>query len=125
MHDQEASLTLYGIKNCDTIKKARRWLDDRQLAYRFHDYRVDGVDAGLLRRFMAQAGWQTLLNTRGVTWRRLDEQRRAQVNDVESALQLMLEQPAVIKRPVLLRDDGELRVGFDPEQYRSFTVQEV
>ena len=70
-------VTLYGIKNCDTIKKARRWLDEQQVAYRFHDYRTDGLDRALLERFIAELGWQPLLNTRGTTWRKLDEATRA------------------------------------------------
>lgn len=69
-------ITLYGIKNCDTIKKARRWLEHNNIEYRFHDYRADGIDADLMQKFIAELGWEALLNTRGTTWRKLDESVR-------------------------------------------------
>lgn len=121
MHDQDVSLTIYGIKNCDTMKKARRWLDEAQLSYRFYDYRAEGVTRELLQDFILRADWRTLLNTRGTTWRRLDEEQRRQAGDAEGALALMVSQPSIIKRPVLQRSDGALLVGFEPEQYRRFT----
>ena len=92
-------VTLYGSKNCDTIKKARRWLDEQQVAYRFHDYRTDGLDRALLERFIAELGWQPLLNTRGTTWRKLDEATRAGIDNADAAAALMLEMPAIVKRP--------------------------
>ena len=91
---------LYGIKNCDTVKKARRWLDEQQIAYRFHDYRADGLDADMLQRFIAELGWEALLNTRGTTWRKLDETRRESIQNAASAAELMLEMPAIIKRQI-------------------------
>lgn len=94
-------ITLYGIKNCDTIKKARRWLEEHGIDYRFHDYRVDGIDLPLLNTFIAELGWQPLLNTRGTTWRKLDEGDRSGITDADSAAALMVEQPAIIKRPLL------------------------
>ncbi|MBW7983512.1 ArsC family reductase [Enterobacillus tribolii] len=108
--------TLYGIKNCDTIKKARRWLDEHQVAYHFHDYRADGLDAALLQRFVDALGWEPLLNTRGTTWRKLDETQRAGVTDAASAIAVMLEHPAIIKRPLLVNGDS-LLLGFDNERY--------
>lgn len=108
-------ITIYGIKNCDTIKKARRWLEENAIDFRFHDYRKDGLDEALLEKLEAQAGWEKLLNKRGTTWRKLDESARDSINR-ESALALMLEQPALIKRPVLVKGDTCL-VGFDPASY--------
>ena len=92
-------VTLYGIKNCDTIKKARRWLEANNIDYRFHDYRVDGLDSELLNDFINELGWEALLNTRGTTWRKLDETTRNKITDAASAAALMTEMPAIIKRP--------------------------
>ncbi|MFP9467165.1 ArsC family reductase [Pectobacterium brasiliense] len=122
------ALTMYGIKNCDTIKKARRWLDDQQVAYRFHDYRADGLDEQLLQRFIDQLGFQALLNTRGTTWRKLSEDLREQINSdtsdsTEAAKNLMLEQPAVIKRPLLITDDGQSLLGFSIDSYQKFIAE--
>lgn len=107
--------TLYGLRNCDTCRKARAWLDSHGIAYRFHDVRADGLDADVLERLEAAAGWETLLNRRGTTWRGLDEAARSDV-DRAKALRLMLEHPALIKRPVL-EAKGKVLVGFVPEQY--------
>ncbi|QWA09646.1 ArsC family reductase [Sodalis ligni] len=125
MHEQDVSLTIYGIKNCDTMKKARRWLDEAQLPYRFHDYRADGVTGELLQGFIRRTDWRVLLNTRGTTWRKLSEEQRRQAEDAAGALALMLSQPAIIKRPVLQRQDGALLVGFDPAEYQKFTGRGV
>ncbi len=86
-------VTLYGIKNCDTIKKARRWLEANNIDYRFHDYRVDGLDSELLNGFINELGWEALLNTRGTTWRKLDETTRNKITDAASAAALMTEMP--------------------------------
>ncbi|KHS69424.1 ArsC family transcriptional regulator [Pectobacterium brasiliense] len=122
------ALTMYGIKNCDTIKKARRWLDDQQVAYRFHDYRADGLDEQLLQRFIDQLGFQALLNTRGTTWRKLSEELRERINSdtsdsAEASKNLMLEQPAVIKRPLLITDDGHALLGFSIDSYQKFIAE--
>ncbi|MFJ5467551.1 ArsC family reductase [Pectobacterium sp. CHL-2024] len=122
------ALTMYGIKNCDTIKKARRWLDDQQVAYRFHDYRADGLDEQLLQRFIDQLGFQALLNTRGTTWRKLSEDLRERINSdtsdsAEASKNLMLEQPAVIKRPLLITDDGQSLLGFSIDSYQKFIAE--
>ncbi|MEB4676722.1 ArsC family reductase [Enterobacteriaceae bacterium G50] len=110
-------ITLYGIKNCDTIKKARRWLDEHHVEYRFHDYRSDGLTAELLATFINELGWEALLNTRGTTWRKLDESVRASVDNADSAAALMLEMPAIIKRPLLCAPAQPMLLGFSDERY--------
>jgi arsenate reductase (glutaredoxin) len=109
------SVSIYGIKNCDTMKKARAWLEDRGVAYVFHDYKTEGIDKGALERWAGQVGWETLLNRAGTTFRALPEQDRANVTE-EKAIALMLSQPSMIKRPVL-DIAGKLIVGFKPETY--------
>lgn len=109
-------ITLYGIKNCDSVKKARRWLEAQGLEYRFHDLRLDGLDPEVLERWVERLGWERLLNRRGATWRRLDESRRRDLDEAK-AVALMLEAPTLIKRPVI--DTGaELLVGFDAQTYQ-------
>jgi arsenate reductase len=108
-------LILYGLKNCDTCRKARAWLDQRGLAYRFHDFRSDGLEPLLLEQLEKDLGWDSLLNRRGTTWRGLAESDRADV-DRGKALALMLAHPALIKRPVLVDGDRTL-IGFSPDQY--------
>lgn len=104
-------LTIYGIRNCDTMKKAFGWLDDHGITYTFHDYKKSGIDADTLARWEARLGWEVLLNRRGTTWRKLDENIQARISR-ESALSLMQEQPSLIKRPVI--DTGStLLCGFD------------
>jgi len=108
-------ITIYGIKNCDTMKKAMRWLDEHGVDYRFHDYRKEGLDSKLLKAWEREIGWETLLNRRGMLWRKLPEMSRESMNRV-NALQLMQDNPAIIKRPLL--DLGDRRVvGFKPEHY--------
>jgi arsenate reductase (glutaredoxin) len=108
-------VTIYGIKNCDTMKKARAWLDQRALAYEFHDYKTAGIDRARLEGWARTAGWETLLNRAGTTFRKLPEKERAAVTE-KKAIALMLDQPSMIKRPVL-DVGGKLLVGFKPEQY--------
>ncbi len=103
-------LTIYGIKNCDTIKKARKWLEESGVEHRFHDYRADGIDAELLQGFSDVLGWSSLLNTRGTTWRKLDESDKQDVNEAK-AIELMAANDALVKRPVWQKD-GEYRLGF-------------
>jgi len=108
-------LTLYGIPNCNTMKKARTWLDEHQLEYSFHDYKKAGIDQATLERWVEQLGWEPLVNRRGTTWRKLPEEQREAINQ-ELALQLMQDNPSLIKRPVL--DTGsQLLVGFDMDQW--------
>jgi Spx/MgsR family transcriptional regulator len=109
------SATLYGIKNCDTMKKARAWLDAKGVPYAFHDYKVDGIDRPRLEAWAGSVGWETLLNRTGTTFRKLPDTDRADL-DERKALALMLHQPSMIKRPVLDLG-GRLLVGFKPEIY--------
>ncbi len=109
------AITLYGIKNCDTVKKARSWLEKKGVAYVFHDYKTAGIDAGRLRAWAGEVGWEILLNRAGTTFRKLPESAKANLTEAK-AIALMLEQPSMIKRPVL--DLGKRRVvGFKPELY--------
>lgn len=108
-------MVVYGIKNCDTVKKARAWLDRRGLVYRFHNLRGDGLPPERLQAWVAALGWETLLNRRGTTWRRLPEAERADLN-AERAVRLMLAHPTLIKRPVLEHPAGVL-VGFSEADY--------
>lgn len=110
------SYTLYGIKACDTMKKARTWLDAQGAAYEFHDYKTAGIDREHLQRWCAEHGWQTVLNRAGTTFRKLDESQKADLDEAK-AIELMLAQPSMIKRPVLDLGDRTL-VGFKPDQYR-------
>lgn len=108
--------TLYGIKNCDTIKKARAWLEQQQISYQFIDYRQDGLTAGQLTEFARHCGWQNLLNTRGTTYRQLSEEAKTDM-DEQKALALMLAQPAMIKRPLLVHNN-QYFLGFKPADYQ-------
>jgi len=110
------TIKMYGIKNCDTIKKARAFLSEQQIQYIFHDYRQDGLSEALLSAAAQQLGWQSLLNNRGTTWRGLSEQDKADL-DATKALQLMLTHPALIKRP-LLEMNGTFHLGFNQQQYQ-------
>lgn len=109
------TVTLHGIKACDTMKKARDWLDGRGVTYAFHDYKAVGVDAATLERWAGQVGWETLLNRAGTTFRKLPDSDKAGI-DQARAIALMVAQPSMIKRPVL-DVDGKLTVGFNPETY--------
>ena len=106
---------IWGIKNCDTMKKAMTWLTDNGVAYEFIDYKKAGVAEANLPDWAARAGWEKLLNTRGLMWKKLSEDERAAV-DAQKALKLMARYPALIKRPVL-DTGGKLLVGFSPETY--------
>lgn len=107
------TITLYGIPNCDTVKKARAWLESHDVPYQFHDFKKSGVPDALQAEWLAAAGWDTLLNRKGTTWRKLDDATRAGVVDAASAARLMVAQPSVIKRPVVVWADGAVTVGFD------------
>ena len=107
--------TIFGIKNCDTMKKARTWLDDKGIAYGYHDYKAEGIDRAHLEKWTAEAGWETVLNRTGTTFRKLPDEAK-QGLDAEKAIALMLEQPSMIKRPVL-ETEGKLVIGFKPEVY--------
>ncbi len=108
--------TVYGIKNCDTMKKAFKWLDDHGVDYEFHDYKKASLDEKQLKAWVKQLGWESLVNRRGTTWRKLPEVDREDINDAK-AIKLMLDNLSLIKRPVL--DTGkELHVGFNAEEYQ-------
>ena len=109
------SVIIYGIKNCDTMKKARAWLDKRGIDYRFHDYKTAGIERKKLEGWTKQIGWEPLLNRAGTTFRKLPEKEREEVSE-KKAIALMLAQPSMIKRPVL-EANGKLLVGFKPEMY--------
>lgn len=108
-------VTMYGIKNCDTIKKARTWLDAHGIAYDFHDYKAAGIDRASLQKWVDALGWEVLLNRAGTTFRKLPDADKAGL-DAAKAIELMLAQPSMIKRPVL-DDGGRLLVGFKPDLY--------
>ncbi len=112
-------IVLYGIPNCDTVKKARTWLDEQGLSYQFHDYKKQGVPADKLPHWLQTLGWEKVLNRAGTTWRKLDEATKAGVTDAASAAALMQAQPSVIKRPLVEWADGRLSVGFSAELFAS------
>jgi Spx/MgsR family transcriptional regulator len=108
-------MILYGIPNCDTVKKAREWLDAHGLAYELHDYKKRGLDGGRLRTWVDELGWEALINRRGTSWRKLDPALRDAVDEA-TAIRIMLENPSIIRRPVLDTGDG-LLVGFAEDVY--------
>jgi arsenate reductase len=108
-------VTIYGIKNCDTMKKARAWLDGRGVAYAFHDYKATGIERGRLETWSREVGWETLINRAGSTFRALPDRDKSDLSE-KKAIALMAAQPSMIKRPVL-DIGGKLLVGFKPEQY--------
>jgi arsenate reductase (glutaredoxin) len=111
------TVTLYGIKNCDTMKKARAWLEANGVAYAFHDYKSAGIDRARLESWCKALGWDALVNRSGTTFRKLAEEDRRDLDEAK-AIGLMLGQPSLIRRPVLDPGDGRLLVGFKPETYR-------
>jgi arsenate reductase len=111
------AVTLYGIPNCDTVKKARTWLEKNGIDYTFHDFKKAGLTSGLVQGWLKQVDWETLVNRKGTTWRGLPDERKAAVADANSATALMLESPSVIKRPVL-DCDGTAHVGFSDAGYQ-------
>jgi Spx/MgsR family transcriptional regulator len=108
-------MIVYGISNCDTVKRARAWLDERGTTHAFHDFKKSGVPPRQLDAWLAAAGWEALLNRKGTTWRKHDAAQQARVTDTPSARTLMLNQSSVIKRPVVEWPDGRVTVGFDAE----------
>ena len=108
-------IVIYGIKNCDSVKKARAWLNNKQINYHFHDYRVDGLSPDLLQQFIDKLGINAVLNQRSSSWRQLSDEQKKDLSP-EKALQLMLETPTLIKRPILSIGD-QLVAGFNPDQY--------
>lgn len=114
-------MIIYGIKNCDTMKKAFKWLDEQGIDYQFHDYKKDGVSEALAKEWLEELGYEQLINKRGTTWRKLDDAVKNNLNN-ETALSLMLENSSIIKRPLL--DTGSQRyLGFKPDQYENLFKQ--
>jgi arsenate reductase (glutaredoxin) len=113
--------TLYGIPNCDTVKKARAWLAGRGVDYAFHDFRKAGVPGDRLDDWIQGVGWEKLLNRQGTTWRKLDADAQLRSGNERGARELMLAQPSVIRRPVVDWPDGTVTVGFDPEAWQART----
>jgi Spx/MgsR family transcriptional regulator len=109
---------VFGIKNCDSMKKAFRWLDERDIAYEFHDYKKAGVPRERLLEWCRNVGWQTLLNTKGSTWRKLTSEQQA-ISTQSHAIATMLEFPSIIRRPVVETPGGQLLIGFDPTIFES------
>ena len=114
-----ADTVLYGIPNCDTVKRARAWLDAHGVAHRFHDFKKAGVPPDGLDEWLSACGWERLLNRRGTTWRQLDAATQATVIDAATARTVMLSTPSVIKRPVVAWADGSITVGFDAQAWET------
>ena len=110
---------IYGIKNCNTMKKAFTWLDEHQINYQFHNYKTDGLSAELVNDLLKLVDWQSLLNTRGTTWRKLDEALRNQIDNQDAAIKIMLANPSILKRPLLI-DGKQALLGFSEESYSQF-----
>jgi arsenate reductase len=111
------TINLYGIPNCDTVKKARTWLSSNGKDFTFHDFKKDGITRELIAAWLRDVSWEILVNRKGTTWRKLTDERKATVIDAASATELMLESPSVIKRPVLVKDN-KAAVGFSADQYQ-------
>jgi arsenate reductase (glutaredoxin) len=109
---------VYGIKNCDTVKKALTWLDKHKVDYEFHDYKSKGISESKLKAWAKQVGWETLVNRKGMTWRQLDEDVKATVTSASGAIALMKEKTSVIKRPLVELNDAVVTVGFVEEDYK-------
>lgn len=110
-------MIVFGIKNCDTVKKARRWLDDNGIDYQFHDFRKDGLEKSTIEGWLESVEWEVLLNKRGTTWRKLDDPRKENLNQ-DVAVELMLENPTLIKRPVFV-NASDVIVGFNEDTYQT------
>ena len=111
-------MKLYGIPNCNTVKKARDWLDANNIHYEFHDFKKQGIDEATINSWLTQYPWEKLINRVGLTWRGLDEATKSGITDNASAITLMQAKTSVIKRPILVRDSNILCLGFDENTYR-------
>ncbi|BFU60046.1 MULTISPECIES: ArsC family reductase [Rodentibacter] len=110
-------ITVYGIKNCDTVKKALKWLENNNIEHKLHDYRVDGLEETFLQQAEAQFGWENLVNKRSTTWRNLDEEIKKTLSK-STALSVLLENPTLIKRPIILQE-GKALIGFNEKEYQA------
>ncbi len=115
----DTGIVLYGIANCDTVKRARSWMVANRIACRFHDFKKDGVPADLLALWIAELGWDKLLNRQGTTWRKLADDVKLSITDAAASAGLMQAQPSVIKRPVVRWHDGQFTIGFDSAEFAS------
>lgn len=111
-------MIVYGIKNCNTVKNALDWLKKNAVEIEFHDYKAKGISEAKLKQWSKQVGWESLVNTRGTTWRQLDESIRAKVTNESAAIALMMEKTSVIKRPLIEKDNKVLALGFDEAAYK-------
>lgn len=116
-------MKLYGIPNCNTVKKARDWLASNNVDVQFHDFKKDGINPQLVESWLSQVPWEKLVNRAGMTWRSLDDKAKDSVQDSASALALMLEKPSVIKRPVLVEGGEILHLGFDETAYGKLFIK--
>ena len=112
-------ITMFGIKNCDTIKKARKWLEAEGIDYQFYDYKKDGLSVDMLNTWVKDLGWEALVNKRGTTWRKLPEEVKESI-DQAAAIQVMLDNTSIIKRPLLIDDAQHKLLGFNAEDYQNF-----
>jgi len=115
-------MKVYGIKNCDTVKKALNWLQQHSVEYEFHDFKKSGISESKLKEWSDKKGWETLLNKKGLTWRRLEPEQQQTITSEETAIELMQEKTSIIKRPVI-ETDNALLVGFNEEQYRQILLK--
>lgn len=111
-------MKLYGIPNCNTVKKARTWLDDHGVSYEFHDFKKQGIDAVTLENWLSHTPWEKLVNRAGMTWRGLDGETKSSVVDSASAIKLMMAKTSVIRRPILIKGGVLFCLGFDETTYR-------
>ena len=111
-------MKLYGIPNCNTVKKARTWLEENGIAYEFHDFKKQGIDEATIKQWLTQSTWDKLVNRAGMTWRNLSDAEKAAVIDNASATELMMIKTSVIKRPLLVKDGTLLALGFDEAKYQ-------
>lgn len=113
------AMTVFGIKNCNTVKRALEWLGAHKVPYDFHDYKAKGITASKLRDWSRQVGWEALLNRKGTTWRQLDDAQKERITNQDSAIKLMTEKPSVIRRPLIEKDGEVIVLGFDEREYVS------
>jgi arsenate reductase (glutaredoxin) len=112
-------ITLYGIKNCDTVKKSIQWISSRNIPFEFHDYKLKGISEEKLKEWIKEMGWETLINKKGTTWKKLDNSVKEGVMDEKQAIALMKTQTSIIKRPIIEVDGNIKTVGFDEEKFKS------
>lgn len=115
-------MTVYGIKNCNTVKSALDWLKKEKVDFEFHDYKTKGITTDKLKSWSKQVGWESLVNKKGTTWRQLDEATKEKISTESAAVKLMLEKTSVIKRPLLEKDGRVITLGFDEVQYKNLLL---